>query len=75
MEELFDMQLPLGFDDFSTLFAVLSLILFVTQELIIPNMGSFNVVVDKGRMRKSSTVLGALFLFTVIVRVLQIMST
>ena len=67
------MQLPLGFDDFSTLFAVLALILFVTQELIIPNMGSSNVVVDKGRMRRSTVVLGALFLFTVIIRVLQIL--
>ena len=69
------MQIPIGFHDINILLAILAIILLATSELINPYYGQTGLVIDKGRLRRVSLILGLLFLSTVALRVYQIFIT
>jgi len=67
------MQFPLNFFEVSFLLAVLSLILLVTYEILSPEYGNLNIVLERKSVKKAGLLLGFLFLFTVIIRLYQIL--
>jgi hypothetical protein len=65
------MQLPLSFNDISVWIAGTAIILLVTSELLAPYSERFgDFVIDKNRLRLAALLLGAAFVFTVLVRVI-----
>ena len=69
------MVLPLTFYDISLLLAVIAITLLITSELFSPNYGQTELIIDKGRLRTIALILGILFLFTVPIRIYQIIIT
>jgi site-specific recombinase len=57
--------------DISLWIAVMAIILLITSELISPYSENFgNFVIDKTRLRLVALILGAAFIFTVLLRVI-----
>jgi len=70
------MQFPLTFWDISLWLALTAIILLATAELISPYYGRTNLVIEKGRLRRTALLLGILFMITVVIRIYGIiMST
>ena len=66
------MQFPLTFWDISLWLAITALILLTTSELISPYYGPLNLIVNKKRLRNVAFLISALFLITVIFRIIGI---
>ena len=62
---------PITLTDISLYFAVMSVILFATSELISPTYGRTSLVINKLRLRKAAWWSGALFLLTTLFEVIQ----
>jgi hypothetical protein len=69
------MQVPLTFWDISLWLAVTAIILLVTAELISPYYGMTNLIIDEKRLRKVGLAMGVLFLITVAIRIISLIST
>ncbi|MCK5610410.1 hypothetical protein KAR91_51530 [Candidatus Pacearchaeota archaeon] len=69
------MRLPLGFYDISLWLAITAIILLATSEIISPYYGQTGLIIEKGRLRTVTLILGFLFLSTVAVRIYQIIIT
>jgi hypothetical protein len=60
------MQLPLSFFDITLWLAITAIILLVTVELISPNYGRLNILIDKNRLRLTSLLVGIAFIVNII---------
>ena len=69
------MQIPIDLDKISTLLAISAFILFITYEFVIPYFGRTRILVLKARVRRSTIIMGALFFFTVVIKIMQILLT
>lgn len=67
------MMFPLSFSDLILWIAVTALILLVTSELLSPYYGRPNIYIDKKRLRMVSLTFGVIFLFAVIIEILEMM--
>jgi len=68
------MPFPLGFDDISLWLAIVSIVLLVTSELLSPYYGKTNTRVDKKKLRKIALATSILFLATVAIRILAMLT-
>ena len=66
------MQFPLSFWDISLWLAVTAIILLVTSELLSPYYGKTGILIEKRRLRTVALTVGLLFMFTVFIRIYQI---
>ena len=69
------MQFPLEFYDISLWLAISSIILLTTSELISPYYGQTGLIIEKSHLRTAALILGILFLFTVAIRIYQMIIT
>ena len=69
------MQFPLSFWDIGLVLAVVAIVLLITSELASPYHGRRTLAIEKKVLRTSALMFGFAFLFTVLVRVYQIIST
>jgi len=60
------MQLPLSLLDITLWLAITAIILLVTAELISPYYGKLNLMIDKGRLRLVSLLVGIAFIISII---------
>jgi len=68
------MGIPFGFWDISLWLAVVAIILLATAELISPYYGHLNLLIDRRRLRRVALVMGMLFLVTVALRIINLIS-
>jgi hypothetical protein len=68
------MKFPLTFWDLSLWLAVTAIILLITSELLSPYYGRTGIVLDKRRLRMIALIMGILFMVTVAVRVIGIIT-
>jgi len=66
------MEISLPLFDITVLLAISALILLVTAELTSSYYGKINLIIDKGRLRQVSTLVGLLFILTIILNILSI---
>jgi len=66
------MNFPLGFWDISLLLAITAIILLITSELISPQYGKINMLINKKKLKNAAITVSALFLITVAVRIINI---
>ena len=69
------MQFPLTFWDLSLWLAVISIILLVASELALPYHGQTNLLINKKRLKKVALTMGVLFLITVAIRIVSMITT
>jgi hypothetical protein len=69
------MNFPLNFSDISLWLAVTAIILLVTSELISPYYGKTNLLINKKRLRNISLAVSTLFLATVVIRIISIITS
>jgi len=69
------MQFPLSFWDLSLWLAVTAIILLATSELLNPYYGQTNLVINRRRLRIAALTLGILFMFTVLIRIFEIITS
>lgn len=68
------MQFPLSFWDLSLVLAVVASVLLITSELVSPYLGRTNLAIEKKVLKRTTLMFVFAFLFTVIVRVYQMIS-
>lgn len=68
------MSFPLGFDDFTLWLAITSIVLLITSELLSPYYGKIHVRVNKKKLRNVALATSLLFLVTVIIRVVALLT-
>ncbi len=66
------MIFPLNFWDISLLAAITAMILLITSEMLSPNYGKINILIDRKKLKKAAIVFSAMFLATVAVRLINI---
>jgi len=66
------MNFPLSFWDISLWLAVAAIILQATSELLSPYYAKTGILIEKRRLRTAALTLGLLFMFTVFIRIYQI---
>jgi hypothetical protein len=66
------MQFPLSFWDMSLWLAVIAIILLVTSEVISPYYGKTKIPINKQKLKNVALIVGILFLFTVTIRIYEI---
>jgi len=69
------MQFPLTFNDISLWLALTAIILLITSELISPHYGRTNLIINKNLLRTTALALGTLFLLTVAIRIITIITS
>jgi hypothetical protein len=69
------MTFPLGFWDISLLLAITAIILLITSELLSPYYGKVNILINKKRLKNVALTFSILFLITVAMRIISIIST
>jgi len=69
------MQFPLSFNDISLWLAITAIILLITAELISPQYGQTNLLIDKRKLRTAALIVGLLFMLTVVIRIYGIITS
>jgi len=69
------MTFPLGFWDISLILAITAIILLITSELLSPYYGKVNIPINKKRLKNVALTFSILFLITVAIRIISIIST
>jgi hypothetical protein len=69
------LNFPLSFWDISLWLAVTAIILLITSELISPYYGRTNLLINKKRLRNISLTVSTLFLTTVVIRIISIITS
>jgi hypothetical protein len=70
------MQLPpLTFPDLSLLLAVGAIILLITAELASPHYGLTNLTINKKKLRNAALTMSLLFLLTVAIKIISIITS
>jgi len=64
-------QFPLSFWDISLWLAITSIILLATSELLSPNYGKINIIIDRKRLRTAALSISLLFMFTILIRIYE----
>jgi hypothetical protein len=72
MEQGVEMQFPLSLSDVSLWLAYTAIILLITSTLISPYYGKKGIPINKRLLRKAAITVGLLFMFTVFIRIYQI---
>ena len=67
------MQFPLSFWDLSLVLTVVTIVLLITSELASPYFGRTNLAIEKKVLRRATLMFGFAFVFTVLVRIYQIL--
>jgi len=68
------MDFPLSFSDINLWLAITALILLVTSELISPYYGRTRLLINKKRLRNTALIVSILFLVTVAIRIVTIVT-
>jgi len=68
------MQFPMSFWDFDLWLAVVSIIFLATTEIVSSYYGEATIFIEKNRLRTAALILGLLFIFTVALRVYEIIA-
>ena len=68
------MQFPLALWDITLVLALVTIVLLVTSELASSYLGRRNLAIEKKVLRRTALMFSIAFLFTVLVRVYQIIS-
>ena len=68
------MNFPLGFWDVSLFLAMTAIILLITSELISPHYGKINMLINKKKLKNAAIIVSALFLITVAIRIINILT-
>ena len=68
------MRFPLDFSDISLLLATTAIILLITSELLSPYYGKINIQINKKRLKNAALATSALFLATVVIRIVSIIT-
>ena len=63
------MTFPLGVWDISLLLAITAIILLITSELVSPQYGKINILINKKRLKNTAITVTTLFLITVAIRI------
>ena len=63
------MTFPIGFWDISLLLAITAIILLITSELVSPQYGKINILINKKRLKNTAITVTTLFLITVAIRI------
>ena len=63
---------PLGFQDISLILAIIALILLIASELLSPNYGKVNILINKKRLRNVAITVSIFFLITVAIKIYEI---
>ena len=66
------MVFPLSFLDISLLTAITAIVLLITSAMLSPHYGKANVLVNKKRLKNMAIVFAAIFLTTVVIRIIDI---
>jgi len=69
------MTFPLGFWDISLWLAVTAIILLITSEMLSPYYGKINIYINKKRLKNTALAVSMAFLFTVGVRIINILTS
>lgn len=69
------MQFPLSFNDISLWIGVTAIILLLTAEMVSPQYGQANLLIDKRRLRTTALILGLLFIITIAIRIYGIITS
>ncbi len=69
------MTFPLDFWDISLLLAITAIILLITSELISSYYGKINIIINKKKLKNTAQTFSFLFLITVTIRIISIIST
>ena len=69
------MNFPLSFWDISLWLAVTSIILFITSELLSTYYGRTSLLINRKKLRNVAMVTSTLFLITVAIRILNIITS
>ena len=68
------MTLPIDFGSISLLLAIMSIVLLVTSEILSSRISYVNVQLDKKRLRNAAIATSMLFLITIGIRMVSIIS-
>jgi len=68
------MTFQLSFSDISLLLATTAIILLITSELLSPYYGKINIQINKKRLKNAALATSTLFLATVIIRIIAIIT-
>ena len=69
------MQVPLSFWDISLVLVVVAIVLSITSEFVSSYRGRRNLAIEKKVLKRTALLFGFAFLFIVVIRVYQIIST
>ena len=69
------LSFPLNFEDVSLLLALTGIILFITSELISYYYGEINIIINRKKLRNTTYVVSIIFLVTVIIRLITLITT
>jgi hypothetical protein len=69
------MGFPLSFSDISLWLAVMAMILLITSILISSYHGKTNLLINKKRLRNAAIIVSILFLITIVIRMVTIMTS
>jgi hypothetical protein len=69
------MNFPLSFWDISLWLAVTAMILLITSEFVSPYYGKTNLLINKKRLKNVSLTVSTLFLATVVIRIISIITS
>jgi len=67
-------QFPLSLWDISLWLAITAIILLTTSELLSPHYGKTNIIIDKKKLKQAALTFSLLFIFTVSIRILEIIT-
>lgn len=65
------MQFPMEFNDLSLWLAITSIILLTASELLMSKYDQIHFIIEKKHLKTTALILGFLFLFTVAIRIFQ----
>ena len=68
------MQFPLSFWDFNLWLAVVTIIVLTTAEIVFSYYGEATLFIEKRRLETAALILGLLLMFTVAIRVLELIA-
>jgi hypothetical protein len=69
------LNFPLGFWDISLLTAISAIILLITSEMLSPHYGKINILINRKRLKHASITFPIIFLATVAVKVISILTS
>ena len=68
------MMFPLTFEDISLLLAATGIILLATSELLSSRYGKVNILINKNKLKNVAVAVSLLFLFTVVIRIITMIT-